>query len=67
MLQVTLANGLRVFLLEDHEVPVVHGTVLMRGGQRASPGDQVGMLWPCLVCTFIACPSALFSVGALTC
>ncbi len=39
--QVTLANGLRVFLLEDHEVPVVKGTLAMRGGQRASPPEKV--------------------------
>jgi zinc protease len=40
--QVTLKNGLRVFLLEDHELPVVRGSLLMRGGQRASPPDKVG-------------------------
>ncbi len=41
MLQVTLSNGLRIFMLEDHEIPVVHGSLLMRGGQRASPSDKV--------------------------
>jgi hypothetical protein len=39
--QLTLKNGLRVFLLEDHELPVVRGSLLMRGGQRASPADKV--------------------------
>ncbi|KAK9863705.1 hypothetical protein WJX84_002328 [Apatococcus fuscideae] len=41
--QVMLPNGLRIFMLEDHEVPVVHGTLLMRGGQRASPSNKVGV------------------------
>ncbi len=39
-LQVVLDNGLRVFLLEDHEVPLVKATLLMRGGARASPPDK---------------------------
>lgn len=53
--QVTLKNGLRVFLLEDHELPVVRGSLLMRGGQRASPDDKVrGVGWvgpACQLCT----------------
>ena len=36
-----LPNGLRVFLLEDHEVPLVRGTLVMRGGRYASPQDKV--------------------------
>lgn len=40
--QVTLSNGLRVFLAEDHELPLVRGTLLMRGGQRAAPPSAVG-------------------------
>ena len=36
-----LDNGLRVYLLEDHEVPLVKGTLLMKGGARASPPDKV--------------------------
>ncbi len=39
-MQFALSNGLRVFLLEDHELPVVQGSLLMRGGQRASPPDK---------------------------
>lgn len=42
--QITLKNGLRVFLLEDHELPVVRGSLLMRGGTRASPDDKVRRL-----------------------
>lgn len=41
--QLTLKNGLRVFLLEDHELPVVRGSMLMRGGTRTSPDDKVGL------------------------
>lgn len=41
--QFTLPNGLFVVLIEDHEVPTVKGQLLMRGGQRASPEDKVGM------------------------
>ncbi|EFN56163.1 hypothetical protein CHLNCDRAFT_7930, partial [Chlorella variabilis] len=41
--QVTLKNGLRVFMIEDKEIPVVRGSLLMRGGQRASPPDKVGL------------------------
>jgi hypothetical protein len=44
--QLTLSNGLRVFLLEDHELPVVRGSMLIKGGQRASPADKV-RCWPC--------------------
>ena len=52
--QVTLPNGLRVFLAEDHELPLVRGTLLMRGGQRAAPPESVGAqmlrrLWWCFV------------------
>jgi len=32
-----------VLLLRDSEVPLVHGALLMYGGQAASPRDQVGL------------------------
>lgn len=41
--ELTLPNGLRVYLMEDHEVPAVRGTLLMRGGQRGSPPDRLGV------------------------
>lgn len=41
--EVKLDNGLRVFLLEDHEVPLVKATLLIKGGARASPADKVGL------------------------
>ena len=46
-LQVRLDNGLRVYLLEDHEVPLVKATLLMKGGARSSPADKV----PALSCS----------------
>lgn len=38
--ELQLPNGLRLFLMEDHEVPAIRGTLLMLGGQRASPPDK---------------------------
>lgn len=35
--QAVLSNGLRVFLVEDHDVPLVKTTLLFRGGLRTSP------------------------------
>ena len=39
----TLANGMRVYLLEDHELPVVDGTALIRTGNLFDPADKVGL------------------------
>jgi zinc protease len=39
----SLPNGLRVFLLEDHELPVVSGTVRVRTGNLFDPADKVGL------------------------
>ena len=39
----TLANGMRVFLLEDHELPIVNGTALVRTGNLFDPADKVGL------------------------
>ncbi len=41
--QETLPNGLKLFVLEDHEVPLVRGSLLLKGGQHASPADKVGL------------------------
>ncbi|CAK0782146.1 hypothetical protein CVIRNUC_005584 [Coccomyxa viridis] len=38
-----LSNGLRVFLVEDHDVPLVKASLLFRGGLRTSPPDKVGV------------------------
>ncbi|MEW5306139.1 MAG: hypothetical protein WDW36_008628 [Sanguina aurantia] len=41
--RVVLPNGMRVLLLQDREVPLVRGELLMRGGQYASPADKIGI------------------------
>ena len=40
-LQARLPNGLRVFLLEDHEVPLIRGTLITGGGRLTSPVNKV--------------------------
>jgi zinc protease len=39
----TLANGMKLYLLEDHELPVVSGTALVRTGNLFDPPDKVGL------------------------
>lgn len=41
--RVVLENGLVVMLLEDHELPLVEATVLVRAGGRFDPADKVGL------------------------
>ena len=38
-----LPNGLLVYLVEDHELPFVSGTALIRVGDRWEPANQVGL------------------------
>ncbi len=40
---VTLSNGMRVFLLEDHELPLIHGLALVRTGNLFDPNDKRGL------------------------
>ncbi len=40
--RLTLDNGLIIYLLEDHELPFVSGSVMVRTGSRFEPADQVG-------------------------
>ena len=42
--RVELANGLVIFLQEDHELPFVEGSVLIRGGSREEPAGKVGLV-----------------------
>lgn len=42
--RIALANGLVVFLQEDHELPLVRGTARIRGGSREEPAAKVGLL-----------------------
>lgn len=38
-----LENGITVYLVEDHELPLVGGSALFRTGDRFESGDQVGL------------------------
>ena len=38
-----LENGIRVFLLEDHELPLVGGTAIFGTGNRYEPASKVGV------------------------
>jgi predicted Zn-dependent peptidase len=40
---ITLSNGLRLYLLEDHEMPLINGTVMVRTGSLFDPPDKIGL------------------------
>jgi zinc protease len=39
----TLPNGLRIYLLENHELPLIRGLALVRTGNLFDPADKVGL------------------------
>jgi zinc protease len=39
----TLPNGMKIYLLENHELPIVRGTALVRTGNLFDPADKVGL------------------------
>lgn len=39
----TLPNGMKLYLLEDHELPVINGTARVRTGNLFDPKDKVGL------------------------
>ncbi|UCE46589.1 MAG: insulinase family protein [Phycisphaerales bacterium] len=41
--QVTLANGMRLFLLEDHELPLINISVRIRTGSVYEPAVKIGL------------------------
>jgi zinc protease len=41
--RIQLANGMVIFLQEDHELPLVRGNALIRGGARDTPAVKAGM------------------------
>lgn len=41
--QFKLNNGMTVFLMEDHELPLVSGTLMIRTGSRNEVGDRTGL------------------------
>jgi zinc protease len=42
--RIELANGLVIFLQEDHELPFINGSILIRGGSRDEPAAKVGLV-----------------------
>ncbi|GAB4235230.1 MAG: pitrilysin family protein [Stanieria sp.] len=38
-----LDNGMIVYLVEDHDLPLVNGTALIRTGSRFEPSDKIGL------------------------
>lgn len=41
--RVELPNGLVIFLEEDHELPLIDGSIRIRGGRRDEPADKTGL------------------------
>lgn len=41
--RVTLPNGLRLYLLEDHEFPLIHISAIIRVDPLCEPADKVGL------------------------
>jgi zinc protease len=39
----TLPNGIKLYLLEDHELPTIGGTIRVRTGNLLEPADKVGL------------------------
>jgi zinc protease len=42
--RIELANGMVIFLQEDHELPLIDGTARIRGGERSVPANKAGMI-----------------------
>jgi zinc protease len=42
--RVELANGLVIFLQEDHELPLIDGSIRIRGGSREEPAAKIGLV-----------------------
>jgi zinc protease len=42
--RIELSNGLVIFLQEDHELPFIDGSILIRGGSRDEPANKIGMV-----------------------
>src|SRR6202162_3380384 len=42
--RIELKNGMVIFLQEDHELPLIHGTPRIRGGSVNEPNTKVGLV-----------------------
>jgi zinc protease len=45
--KVTLDNGMKLFLLEDHELPIINVSAMMRTGSIFEPADKIGLASIC--------------------
>jgi zinc protease len=41
--EATLPNGMKIYLLENHELPLVRGLALVRTGNLFDPADKIGL------------------------
>jgi zinc protease len=41
--RLTLSNGMQLFLLEDHELPLIHVSAMIRTGSVYEPADKIGL------------------------
>jgi len=42
--RIQLANGMIIFLQEDHELPLIEAEAVIRGGSKDEPGEKTGMI-----------------------
>jgi len=42
--RIELPNGMVIFLQEDHELPLIDGTIRIRGGSREEPAGKAGLV-----------------------
>jgi zinc protease len=42
--RIQLPNGMVIFLQEDHELPLIDGTIRIRGGSRDEPATKTGLV-----------------------
>ena len=42
--RIQLANGMVIFLMEDHELPLIRGGANIRGGERDEPSAMTGLV-----------------------
>ena len=42
--RIQLGNGMVVFLMEDHELPLIRATARIRGGGRDVPAEKAGLV-----------------------
>jgi zinc protease len=45
--RITLANGMRLFLVEDHELPLINASAIIRVGSVYEPAEKIGLASIC--------------------